>query len=149
MSSFRNQFAAWSAIAVLGAASLFAAAETSATGGHRHGGRGAFLSNYLSLTDAQQAQAKSIFEDARQSAKPVRDQLHQTRQSLRAAIQANNTAQIQQLSATEGGQVGQLAAIRGAAMAKVYQILTPDQQQKMAALQQARKARHQHSQPSN
>lgn len=139
MSSFRNQFAAWSAIAVLGAASLFAA-QTSAAGGHRHGGRAAFLTNYLSLTDAQQAQAKSIFQDARQSAKPVRDQLHQTRQSLRAAIQANNAAQIQQLSATEGGQIGQLAAIRGTAMAKVYQILTPDQQEKMAALQQARKA---------
>jgi len=103
---------------------------------------GAFLANYLSLTNAQQAQAKSIFQEARQSAQPVRQQLQQTRQSLRAAVQANNTSQIQQLATTEGGEVGQLAAIRSTAMAKVYQILTPDQQQKLASLRQARRAAH-------
>ena len=142
MSSLRNKFAAWTAVAVLGAASLFAA-ETSAAGGHRHGRSGAFLSNYLNLTPAQQTQAKSIFQDARQSAQPIRQQLKQTRQSLRAAVQSNNTAQIQQLATTEGGQVGQLAAIRSTAMAKVYQILTSDQQQKLESLRQARRAAHQ------
>jgi len=141
MQPFRNKFAAWTAIAVLGATSLFAA-ETSPAGGHRHGGRAAFLTSYLNLTTDQQTQAKSIFQAARQSGQPIRQQLQQTRQSLRAAIQANNTAQIQQLATTEGNQVGQLAAVRGTAMAKVYQILTPDQQQKLAALQQARKSSH-------
>jgi Spy/CpxP family protein refolding chaperone len=105
---------------------------------------GAFLSSYLNLTPAQQSQAKSIFQGARQAGQPVRQQLQQTRQSLRAAIQANDAGQIQQLAATEGSEVGQLAAIRGAAMAKVHQILTPDQQQKLASLQQARHAAHQH-----
>jgi Spy/CpxP family protein refolding chaperone len=138
MNSLRNKFAAWSAIAVLGAASLFAA-ETTAGGGHHH--HGAFLSKELNLTAAQQSQAKSIFQDARQSAHPIRQQLKQTRQSLWTAVESNNTAQIQQLAASEGNQVGQLATIRGTAMAKVYQILTPDQQQKLAALRQAREAR--------
>ena len=142
MNSLRNKFAAWTAIAALGAASLFAA-QTAAAGGHRHGGRGAFLSSFLNLTPAQQTQAKSIFQDARQSGQPIRQQLKQTRQSLRAAVQANNTAQIQQLATAEGSQVGELAAIRSTAMAKVYQILTPDQQQKLASLQQARHAQHQ------
>jgi Spy/CpxP family protein refolding chaperone len=142
MSPFISKFAAWSAVAALGAASLFAA-ETSPAGLHRHGGRGAFLSSYLNLTLAQQTQAKSIFHGARQSAQPVRQQLRQTRQSLQAAVQSNNSVQIQQLAQTEGGQVGQLAAIRGAAMAQVYQILTPDQQQKLASLRQARRAAHQ------
>jgi Spy/CpxP family protein refolding chaperone len=142
MSTFRTKFAAWTAVAALGAASLFAAATSSAAGVHRHGRRGAFLSSYLNLTPAQQAQRKAIFETSRQSAHPIRQQLHQTRQELRAAIQANNTAQIQQLAANEGGEIGQLAAIRGAAMAKAYQILTPDQQQKLASLRQARQARH-------
>jgi Spy/CpxP family protein refolding chaperone len=141
MNPLRNKFAAWTAVAALGAASLFAA-ETSAAGGHRHGRMGAFLSNYLSLTAAQQAQTKSIFQAARQSGQPIRQQLKQTRQSLRAAVEANNTAQIQQLAATEGSQVGQLAAVRSTAMAKVYQILTPDQQQKLASLRQARQAAH-------
>lgn len=141
MNPFRNKFAAWTAVTALGAASLFAA-ETAAAGGHRHGQMGAFLSSELGLTAAQQTQAKSIFQDARQSAHPVRQQLKQTRQSLRAAVHSNDTAQIQQLAATEGSQVGQLAAIRSTAMAKVYQILTPDQQQKLASLRQARRAAH-------
>jgi Spy/CpxP family protein refolding chaperone len=138
MNSLRNKLGAWTAVAVLGAASLFAAETTAGGGHHRHG---AFLSKELNLTAAQQSQAKSIFQDARQSAHPIRQQLKETRQSLWTAVQANNTAQIQQLAASEGGQVGQLAAIRGTAMAKVYQILTPDQQQKLAALRQAREAR--------
>jgi len=142
MNPFRSKFAAWTAIAALGSASLFAA-ETSAAGGPRPGRHGAFLTNYLSLTAEQQAQAKSIFEAARQSAQPVRQQLRETRQSLRGAVQANNTSQIQQLATVEGGEIGQLAAIRGTAMAKVYQTLTPDQQQKLAALHQARKAARQ------
>jgi periplasmic protein CpxP/Spy len=143
MNSLRNKFAAWSAVAVLGAASLFAAGTT-AGGGHHHG---AFLSKELGLTAEQQGQAKSIFQNARQSAHPIRAQLKQTRQSLRAAVQSNNTAQIQQLAATEGSQVGQLAAVRSTAMAKVYQILTPDQQQKLASLRQARRAAHQAQAP--
>lgn len=143
MIPFRTKFAAWTAVAALGVTSLFAAGTTAADGGvHRHGHRGAFLSSYLNLTPSQQSQAKSIFQDARQSTTPIRQQLKETRQSLRAAIQANNTAQIQQLAATEGGEVGQLAAIRGATMAKVYQILTPDQQQKLQSLRQARQAGH-------
>jgi Spy/CpxP family protein refolding chaperone len=139
MKTLRNKFTAWTAIAVLGAASLFAA-ETSPAGGHRHSRHGAFLTAYLNLTPAQQAQEKSIFQGARQSAQPLRQQLRQTRQSLQAAVQANDTAQIQQLANTEGGELGQLMAIRSAAMAQVHQILTPEQQQKLAALQQARRA---------
>jgi Spy/CpxP family protein refolding chaperone len=143
MKTFRNNFAAWTGIAIrgtsLGATSLFAA-QTSPASGHRHGRHGAFLSAYLNLTAAQKAQQKSIFQEARQSAQPVRQQLRETRQSLRAAVQANNTEQIQQLAKTEGSELGQLMAIRSTAMAKVHQILTPEQQQKLNDLQQARRA---------
>jgi Spy/CpxP family protein refolding chaperone len=140
MKPFRNKFAAWTAIAVLGASTSLFAAETSPAGGHRHGRHGAFLSTYLNLTPAQQAQQKSIFEGARKSAQPLRQQLRQTRQSLRAAVQANDTAQIQQLAQTEGSELGQLMATRSAAAAKVHQLLMPEQQQKLNELQQARKA---------
>ena len=37
-----------------------------------------------------------------------------------------------------GSELGQLMAIRSTAMAKVYQTLTPDQQQKLQALREAR-----------
>ena len=144
MKLFQHKIAAWTAVAALGAASLFAAQTAPARfHEHGHGRMGAFFGNYLNLTDTQKTQAKSIFQDAKQSAQPVRQQLMQTRQALRAAVQANDAAQIQQLSTSEGSQMGQLTAIRSSAMAKVYQILTPDQQQKLAQLQQARKAARQ------
>jgi Spy/CpxP family protein refolding chaperone len=141
MNPFRTKFAAWSAVAALGAASLFAA-ETGPAGPHRHGRMGGFLSSQLNLTPAQQSQEKAIFQAARQSAQPLRQQLHQTRQSFHAAVQANNVAEIQQLANTEGSQIGQLAAIRGAAMAKAYQVLTPDQQQKLQSLRESWHAAH-------
>jgi Spy/CpxP family protein refolding chaperone len=140
MTPLRNKFAAWTAVAVLGAATSLCAAETSPAGGHRHNRHGAFLSAYLNLTPAQQAQEKSIFEGARQSAQPLRQELRKTRHALRAAVQADNTAQIQQLAKTEGSELGQLMAVRSTARAKVHQILTPEQQQKLTALQQARRA---------
>jgi Spy/CpxP family protein refolding chaperone len=144
---FTRKFAAWTAVAALGAAGLFAA-ETSQARQQWHGrGRFGHFMSELNLTDAQKAQAKSIFQGARQSAQPVRQQLMETRKSLRAAIKANDAAQIQQLSATEGHEIGQLAAIRGSAFAKVYQTLTPDQKQKADALEQARHARHQGQRP--
>jgi len=141
MKPFTNKFAAWTAVAVLGATTSLFAAETSSVGGHRHGRQGAL--SRLNLTPAQQAQEKAIFQEARQSAQPLRQQLRQTRESLRAAVEANNTAQIQQLASTQGGELGQLMAIRSTAMAKVYQTLTPDQQQQLAALRAARHAKHQ------
>src|SRR5580700_5267770 len=139
---FTRKFAAWTAVAALGAVGVLAAETSQARQQwHGHGRFGHFMSE-LNLTDAQKTQAKSIFQGARQSAQPVRQQLMETRKSLRAAIKSNDTAQIQQLSATEGKEIGQLTAIRGSAFAKVYQTLTPDQKQKMEALAQARHARH-------
>jgi Spy/CpxP family protein refolding chaperone len=146
MSTFRTKLAACTAVAALGAVSLFAA-ETSpaAPAVHRHGHRGAFLAAYLNLTPAQKAQQKTIFENARQSSMAVRRELRQTRQELRAAVEANNPAQIQQLAKTEGSEVGQLAAVRGEAMAKAYQVLTPQQKQELAKLREARKSAWQSS----
>ncbi len=146
MQSLTKKFAAFSAVAVLGTASLVFAAQSPrhhARGADRMGGALASV-----LTDAQKPQAKSIFQEARQSAQPIRQQLMETRKSLRAAIQANDTAQIQQLSATEGNEMRQLKAVHSAAFAKVYQMLTPDQQQKLTALQQSKHPRH-HAPASN
>ena len=93
------------------------------------------MANYLNLTAAQRGQAKTIFREASQSAKPVRQQLRETRQSLQAAIKSGNSDQIQQFAATEGTEKGQLAAIRATAFAKLYPILTAEQQQKLAEFQ--------------
>ncbi len=144
---FSLKLAAWTAVAALGAAGLFAAETTPnqhARGQHR---LDRFMTN-LNLSDAQRTQVKSIFQEARQSAMPIRQQLRETRKSLHAAIKADNVAQIQQFATTEGSEFGQLAAIRSTASAKVYQKLTPDQKTKLEAMAQARHERHQRPSPT-
>ena len=101
------------------------------------------MMNQLNLTAAQKAQAKTIFETARQNAKPLRDQLMQNHQSLWAAVKANDTAQIQKLSTEQGNLHGQLAANRSLAMAQFYQILTPEQRAKADQMHQNMQTRMQ------
>jgi len=94
------------------------------------------MMNALNLTDAQKAQAKTIFQQARQNAEPIRQQLKQNREAMAAAVKANDTAQIQSLAAQQGTLMGQAAAIRAASSAKFYSTLTPDQQAKADQMRQ-------------
>ena len=72
----------------------------------------------LNLTDAQKQQAKTIFQDARQKAQPLRDQLKQNREALTAAVKADDVARIHSLTAERGKLEGQMLGIRTEAMAK-------------------------------
>jgi len=132
-----KKWAALAAAATLSVASFAFGAETHGRNFHRHGAL------MQVLTDSQKTQAMSVFQQARETAKPVHEQLMATRKSLRAAVHAGDAKQIQQLSATEGQDIGQLMAIRGSAFSKVYQTLSADQKAKLAEIQQARaQARH-------
>jgi len=148
---FANKFAAWTTVAALGAASLFAATTSTGHAAREHwqseGRFGRFMEAYLNLTPQQRTQDRTIFQEARQQASPVRHQLMETRQSLRAAIKADDVNMIKQLSANEGNEIGQLTAIRGQAMAKAYQNLTPEQKQKVAELERAHQAAREHGRP--
>jgi Spy/CpxP family protein refolding chaperone len=138
MKLFSGKLSAWTAVAALGAVSLFAQAPQApipAQGRHKLGR----MASYLNLTPAQRAQARTIFREAGQSAKPVRQQLRETRKSLQAAIKSGNSDQIQQLSAAEGSEKGQLAAIRATAFSKLYPTLTAEQQQKLADFKHSHK----------
>lgn len=135
MQLLRSKMGAWMAVAALGTAGLFAQTPPPARHFQHQARSGAVMAAALNLTDVQQTQMKSIFQEARQSSQPIRQQLRQTRQSLQAAVKAGDTNQIQQLSAAEGTQMGQLAAIRASAHAKMFKMLTPDQQQKLSTLQ--------------
>lgn len=141
---FVNRFAAWTAVATLGVAGLFAATtattRTARENWRSERGFGRFMSAYLNLTPQQKTEAKAIFNDARQQSEPVRQQLTQTRESLRAAIKADDMNQIKQLSATEGNEIGQLTATRSSAFAKAYQMLTPAQKQKLTDFERAHEA---------
>src|SRR5580658_7942695 len=74
----------------------------------------------LNLTPTQKQQAKAIFQQARATAKPVRDRLRQNREAIAAAVKADNQAQIQQLSAVGGKLMGEITTARTEAMAKFY-----------------------------
>jgi Spy/CpxP family protein refolding chaperone len=97
----------------------------------------------LNLTDAQKAQAKTIFQQARQSNQPLRQQLQQNRAALSAAVKAGDSAQIQQLAAAQGQIVGKMTAVRTQAMANLYATLTPDQRAKADQIQQRIRTRTQ------
>ena len=102
----------------------------------RHNGA-ARLGQALNLTDAQKEQAKTIFQQARQAAQPLREQLKANRQALMAAAKAgNNDAQVQQLATAQGQLVGQMSAIRAEAFGKFYATLTPEQRAKADQMQQ-------------
>jgi Spy/CpxP family protein refolding chaperone len=137
MKVLSKKMGAWMAVAALGTASLFAQTPPPARHNHQHGR----LAAALNLTDAQKSQMKSIFQGARQSAQPVRQQLHQTRQALQAAVKAGNSNQIQQLATTEGTEMGQLTAIHASARAKMFKMLTPEQQQKLSMMQASHRSR--------
>ena len=85
----------------------------------------------LNLTDTQKMQARTIFEQAHQSAQPIRQELRDNREKLSAAAKvSNNTSEIQKLSTEHGRLVGKLVAIHTEARAKFYQMLTPEQRVK-------------------
>jgi Spy/CpxP family protein refolding chaperone len=82
----------------------------------------------LNLTDAQKQQAKTIFQQARQSEQPLAQELKQNRQALRDAVKAGKgDGEILQLAVSRGHILGQVTAVRTQALAKFYSTLTPDQ----------------------
>jgi Spy/CpxP family protein refolding chaperone len=122
--------------AALAAGMMFAQAPPPSGGAqpqgqHRQWKRGqgfSRLSTKLNLTDAQKEQAKSIFDAARESSKPVAQELRQQRQALQEAAKAGKTdAEIDQLANQVGSLTGQMTAVRTKAFAKFYALLTPEQ----------------------
>ena len=136
MNLFSKKLTISMAAAALGIAGLVAAPAHMG----RHGRMNAMMSQ-LGLTDAQKTQAEAIFQNARESSKPVVQQLRQERQAIQAAIKAGKSDQeIQELAKAEGPELAQLAAVRASTRAKFYGLLTPDQKQKLETLHQSFRA---------
>jgi len=129
-----KQLVACAGVAALSAVGLIGAVTNAQKPARAREGFVNQMETVLAMTPAQRDQASAAFEQARQSALPIRQQLRETRKSLKAAIKSDDTAQIRRLSTTEGQEIGQLMAIRSEAMAKVYTTLTPDQRERAEAL---------------
>jgi Spy/CpxP family protein refolding chaperone len=151
----KRRFIPFAAAAALAAGLAFAQAPA-ASPAHPRSGRGHAsrmaefhqrMMSELNLTDAQKAQAKTIFQGEREKAKPLVEQLRQDRQAMREAVKTNDTARIHSLAAKEGKTRGELSALRSEAQAKFYATLTPEQRTKADQLhQQAREKMRQRGQ---
>lgn len=93
------------------------------------------LTTILSLTSAQQQQATTIFTNAESSASSLHQQMRTERHNLNAAVKSNNTGAIDQIASTIGSLTAQMTSTQAKAHAAFYQILTPDQQQKVTELE--------------
>jgi Spy/CpxP family protein refolding chaperone len=115
---------------------MFILAAQPPGGGRGFGGPGgpggglAYLTGYLSLSDAQVAQAKTIFDAARTASQTPAGAAAAARESLRTAIKSNATANIDSLAAQIGTAEGQITAINAKAQAQFYALLTADQKTK-------------------
>ena len=91
------------------------------------------LNRLLNLTPDQKVQAKTIFQGARTTAQPLRQQMRDARLALANAVKSNAPdAQIDQLSNNTGTLAAQLTALRAKSFEKFYNILTPDQKEKLS-----------------
>jgi len=92
------------------------------------------LTTLLNLTSDQQQQAINFFTTAANTSGPLITQMRTLRQNLHTAIQNNDLNTITQTATQIGTLTGQLIAATSTAEAQFYNILTPDQQQKLGAL---------------
>ena len=94
-----------------------------------------YLTGYLTLTDAQKAQARTIFDAADVATETARGQLTAVRDALQAAVKATKSdAELDRLAAAVGLVEGQMAGIRAKVSAKFYALLTAEQKIKFDAL---------------
>jgi Spy/CpxP family protein refolding chaperone len=98
--------------------------------------RVAYLTTVLSLTSAQQQQAKTIFMNAANANSAVLANLKTERQSLNKAVSGNEPAStIAKLSDAIGDDAGKLVANRAMASEQFRKMLTAEQQTKLTQLQ--------------
>jgi Spy/CpxP family protein refolding chaperone len=103
-------------------------------GGPRADMRVATMTTLLSLNTGQQAQATSLFANARTAAKGIQTNMRTAQTSLSAAIKKNDVASIETLTAQIGTLHAQNLAIQAKSEAAFYATLSADQQAKYDTL---------------
>lgn len=115
--------------------------------GPRHGRHGWMLNRMtkeLNLTDAQQAQIKSIMQAEHARIQPLMQQLHQNKQAQDASLTANfDEAKARTAAAGQAQIMTDLMVEKQRTKSQIYAVLTPEQQQKALQLMQQREQRRQ------
>lgn len=93
------------------------------------------LTALLSLTSSQQSTAAAIYANAATTQSSVKTSLKAARKALQAAVKTNDSGAISQTSTALGVLTGQHIANGAAANAAIVQLLTPEQQARLALVQ--------------
>jgi Spy/CpxP family protein refolding chaperone len=130
--------AACFAAAVLSAGLLMAQPAPSA-GQNRMANRLDKIADLLNLTGDQRTQVQNILQNAHTQAQALAPQMKSNRQALETLIKSSAGApdfegKLQSLANQESSLMSQMIVIHGKAMAQVWALLTPDQQQKAGDL---------------
>ncbi len=101
-----------------------------------------FFADYLNLTDAQQAQMKTVLHKEHATLKPLFQQLHQTEMQLRQYEEgAYDEAKVRALAQQESQAQVELTVQKTRIHNQLFQMLTPDQQARMKEFEARHDAR--------
>lgn len=107
-----------------------------------------YFTKALNLTEDQQAQAKTMINNAEPAFKALMQQQHQIQSQLRDQAQGSYDAkQVQTLAGQKAQIDAQLTIAETQLHHQLYQLLTPDQQSQLKQIEANREARwHEHMQ---
>ena len=140
------------ALAVAGVGA--AAVSQTVAKAHRHmgGGQGlglepmvGFMTDYLDLTDAQQAQVNAIIASEKPNVLPLVQQVHQSQQQLRQleTSQTFDEGKVRAAAAQQAQIMTELTVQKAKIHSEIFNILTPEQKSKATQFSQRREERFQ------
>ncbi len=98
-----------------------------------------FMAIFLDLSDPQKEQVKAIFGAVSADAEVQRSEMEEKQDALQEAIKANSSAfDLEQFGAEIGTLHGKMVAAQAKVRAQFYAILTPEQKDKLAAMEAMR-----------
>ena len=97
--------------------------------------RVAYLTTVLSLTSTQQTQVTNILTNAQANRPTAHTSMKTAHTNLQNAIRLNDAAAMEQAANSIGSLAAQEALAHAKTEAAIYQVLTPEQQTKMAQLE--------------
>ncbi len=110
----------------------------------RHGGMLRHMTRELNLTEAQQAQVKSIMQAERAKVQPIMQQLRQNEQAENAGINGNfDEAQARTFANKQAQLMTDMIVEKRRTKSQIYAVLTPEQREKALQLMQERQQRWQ------
>ena len=103
----------------------------------------AFLTDYLDLSDAQQAQVKQLVNSERTSLKPLMEQERQNHEQMKALVEGAtfDDAKAQTIASAQAQVSAQIMVAKARTDSQIYQLLTADQKTKLGQLNAQREAR--------